>query len=71
MTEFALRVRFIEEQVLICGDKVSTPMTWTDREDAKEWAKENGIADKVYTVPMFMEEDFYSKTIQAKNIKSA
>ena len=70
MTEYALRVRF-EEKVLLVGNanSVGVAMTWSDRENAKKFAEDNGISHKVYIMPMWYEEDWYSKTVTVKSLQ--
>ena len=68
MAEYALRVRF-EEPVLLVAETFYTPRTWNNREEAVQFALDNGISHKVYPMGMWYEEDWYSKTVTLENLQ--
>lgn len=68
MSEYALRVRNTQEQILVSEKGRGVTKTWTNQDDAYTWAKEKGIYDLVHVMKMWSEEDWYSKTVQVDDM---
>jgi hypothetical protein len=69
MAEYALRVRFESDLILLGKNKQI--MTWSNSESAMSFARENGIWHKVHASGMFYDEDWYSKTVTVEELQES
>lgn len=71
MYDYALRLKGFKAQILIAMSETnSVPRTFKHKEQAIDWARDNGLLYSCFAITMRSEEDYYSKTFTAEEVRA-